>query len=139
MFFDHFRKLVMWPPSIRWTLTYIIIVILVSSLSPRMFLFLDIYIGPWKQYLPSYTPFLLFSISFSLFLAIFSTMKYPAAKNEIANESTRHSYEKHNESHQHTQWNILKSTMKWPEILMKNLLKVQCIINENPNERAWYS
>ena len=38
-----------------------------------------------------------FSIFFSHFLAIFSAMKYPGAKNEISIESSRHLYEKRNE------------------------------------------
>jgi hypothetical protein len=32
----------------------------------------------------------------------------------------------------------MKSAMKWPDILMKNPMKAQCLINEKRNERAWY-
>ena len=125
-FFDHFRKLVMWPPSqqaIRWTLRCILSLIFVSSTfwsSPMIFLFLDIYSGPWKQYLTSYTSLLLFFLFFFLIFWLFlvqwnilglrmkyllkvagiymkSAMKYPRSKNKISIESARHPYEKRNE------------------------------------------
>jgi len=94
--FSHFRKLVMWPPSqqpIGWTLTCIIIDILVSSTfwsSSMIFFFLDKYNEPWKQYLTSYTPLLFYIYVFFPFSGYFYC-------NKISIESTRHPYKKCNE------------------------------------------
>ena len=71
-----------------------------------------------------------------------SVMKYPGAKNEISIENARQPYEKRNEISWGKEWKIfwkgrglvMKSTMKYPDILMKNLMKAHWHRNEIVNE-----
>ena len=114
----------MWPPSqwpIGWTLTGKIILVL---------FFFTFSSNRWNFLFWIYTVDPESSAWHPIYLAIFRTMKYSGAKNEIVIESARHPYEMHNEisraTFERSQWNIQDYIWKFcNEMLWVSIEKLQ--------------